>query len=315
MQVDNKPEKNFISAVVYVHNHEQYLESFIKKIKILLNNKFEKYELIFVNDSSTDKSSEIIKLGMSSEEHFSCTVVNLSYKHGIERAMIAGQDIAIGDFVYEFDTPIIDYEMDEIIKVYNTCLQGFDIVSASSATKNKMTSQFFYKLFRRYSNNNIALNTERFRIISRRGINRIKNLSEIIPYRKAIYFNSGLKTNNITYKPIIDIEKCINTVRFGERADFAINILLFFTNIGWKISSFMSIGMVIFSMFMGGYTITMWISNDSVVEGWTTIMLFLSIVFSAVFILLSIIIKYISLILFINTNKQDYVFESIEKVK
>ena len=192
-------EKNFISIVVYLRNHEEYIEAFIKGLTDKLGNYFEKYEIIFVNDYSTDQTIQILKETAADLKGVSISIVNLSYYQGLETAIIAGVDIAIGDFVFEFDTPMIDYDFEEIMRVYYHSLKGHDIVSASPEIKGPFSSKLFYNIFKRYSKNNVQLNTERFRVISRRGINRINLLSTVIPYRKAIYFNCGLKTANLKY--------------------------------------------------------------------------------------------------------------------
>lgn len=309
-----KLEKNFISVVVYVHNHEKYIRRFIERTTKVLESNFEYSEMIFVNDYSSDNSIEEIKNTFTSEK-VACTIINLSNKHEVERAMVAGQDVAIGDFVFEFDTPLMDYEDAEIMKLYQTCLRGYDIVSAASENEKKYSSKLFYRLFKTYSKNNISLHSERFRIISRRGINRIKNISQTIPYRKAIYFNCGLKAKCIYYKPVNDISKELNTLTTSSKIDFAIDNLLFFTNIGWRISLMMSMLMLAFSVIIAIYTFAIWIVNKNVALGWTTTMMFLAICFSGLFILFTIAIKYLSLILFVSINKQDYMFESVEKVK
>ncbi len=309
-----KLEKNFISIVVYVQNHEKYIEEFIHKVTSIIDNNFEKSEFIFVNDFSTDNTISIIKEKFRSYTDKACTIINLSYEHKVERAMIAGQDVAIGDFVYEFDTPIIDYNIEKVMEIYHRCLTGYDIVSASPDT-NKLTSKIFYKVFKKYSTNNITLQSERFRVLSRRGINRIKNVSQTIPYRKAVYFNCGLKATTISFESSKDkLNNINNSTTIGD-IDFAADNLLFFTNIGWKISALMSAIMISFSVCIGVYTFITWLVNENVISGWTTIMMFLSIVFSALFVLITIIIKYLSLILFINITKQDYVFESVDKIK
>lgn len=49
-------EKNFISAVVYVYNQETQIYRFLELVNETLRNSFEKYEIICVNDASTDGS-------------------------------------------------------------------------------------------------------------------------------------------------------------------------------------------------------------------------------------------------------------------
>ena len=115
--ISNK-EKNFMSAVVYVHNNEKEIGEFLEKINGELNKNFEKYEIICVNDSSTDKSSEEIKKVADSISGTIVSIINMSYYQGIELSMNAGVDLAIGDFVYEFDNINIDYNLDVIMKVF-----------------------------------------------------------------------------------------------------------------------------------------------------------------------------------------------------
>ena len=115
--VANK-EKNFISAVVYVHNNEDKIEYFLEKLDYILNENFEKYEIICVNDASTDKSIEYIKKVTSKMSNTMMSIINMSYYQGIELSMNAGIDLAIGDFVYEFDNIFIDYDLKVIMDVY-----------------------------------------------------------------------------------------------------------------------------------------------------------------------------------------------------
>ncbi|TEB16167.1 hypothetical protein Psfp_01595 [Pelotomaculum sp. FP] len=307
-------EKNFISAVIYVRNHETELELFLRKLAETLRETFEKFEIIFVNDYSSDSSVEIIKKISKELTGMTISIVNLSYFQGLEAAMVAGVDLAIGDFVFEFDSPVVDYNFKEVIKVYQQSLKGYDIVSTSPNTAGKLTSRIFYSLFHKYSRNCVQLNTERFRILSRRSINRINILSASIPYRKAIYYNCGLQTVNLKYTPILKAMIGCNEQQRSERMELAVNSLLLFTSLGAKVALYMATLMASISLFMLGYTVYVYVVIDRVVEGWTTIMLFTSVSFTGIFVLLAILIKYVSLILHLQHTKQNYVFESIEKL-
>lgn len=308
-------EKNFVSAVVYVRNHENEVAFFLRGLAETLRENFEKFEMIFVNDASTDKSIEIIKSVSKEIQGITISIVNLSYFQGLEAAMIAGVDLAIGDFVFEFDSPVVDYAFSEVMRIYHQSLNGFDIVSASPDTGEKVTSRLFYSLFRKYSKNSLQLNTERFRVMSRRSINRINILSASIPYRKAIYYNCGLKTAHLSYKPVRSLALICNIQQRDERIELAVNSLLLFTNLGMKVALYMAVLMLSTSLFMLGYTVYVYTVFDRVVEGWTTIMLFVSVSFTGVFSLLAILNKYVSLILYLQRSKQNYVFEFIEKLK
>lgn len=308
-------EKNFVSAVVYVRNHENEVDLFLRGLAETLRENFEKFEIIFINDCSTDKSIEIIKNVSIELKGMTISIINLSYFQGLEAAMIAGVDLAIGDFVFEFDSPLVDYDFSEVMRIYHHSLKGFDIVSASPDTGEKFTSRLFYSLFRKYSKNSVHLNTERFRVLSRRSINRINIVSASIPYRKAIYYNCGLKTSNLKYTPLRALTVAFNGQQRDERLELAVNSLLLFTNLGMKVALYMAVLMLSTSLFMLGYTVYVYTVFDRVVEGWTTMMLFISISFTGVFSLLAILNKYVSLILCLQRSKQNYVFEFIEKLK
>ena len=103
-------EKNFVSAVLYVYNAEDEIRIFLENMIKVLKENFEHSEIICVNDASTDKSAECIKRISEQIIGTTITLVNMSYYHGIENAMNAGVDLAIGDFVFEFDNTNMDYD-------------------------------------------------------------------------------------------------------------------------------------------------------------------------------------------------------------
>ena len=195
-------EKNFISAVVYVYNAERNVKEFLEMLISVLEKNFEHSEIICVNDYSDDNSAKLIKEFSNRAIHTSVSLINMSYYHGIEMAMNAGLDLAIGDFVYEFDSTYVDYNSDEIMRIYRKSLEGYDIVSASVDGRQKLSSKLFYYTFNKYANFSAKMQTESFRILSRRVINRVSSMNKTVPYRKAIYANCGLKTSNEVYTAV-----------------------------------------------------------------------------------------------------------------
>ena len=59
------------------------------------------------------------------------SLIHMSYYQGIEAAMNAGRDLAVGDFVYEFDYAFTDYEPELVYRVYERMLEGYDVVAAA----------------------------------------------------------------------------------------------------------------------------------------------------------------------------------------
>ena len=305
-------EKNFISIVVYIHNNEKYINEFVIHLSSILDKKFANFEIIFVNDDSKDDSVKIIKDSIKNVD-VSISLINMSFFQGKEVAMNAGVDLAIGDFVYQFDSPIIDYDDEVIIKVYDKAIEGYDIVNAIPNKKRKKSSKLFYKIFNQNSNFAYKLDTESFQIVSRRAINRIYAINKSVPYRKAIQANSGLKIGYINYKPNIKIKEKLDKNIKSERNKTAVNSLILFTDISYKITFIFSLLMLSFTVIVGIYTIIVFFTKEPV-KGFTPTMLFLSIGFFGVFTILTIIIKYLSIILNLIFKKSEFLVESIEKL-
>lgn len=305
-------EKNFASSVVYVHNAEDRIEEFLKTVISVMEENFEHSEIICVNDSSTDDSLNIIKEVSISAVSTSISVVNMSYFHGLEVSMNAGIDLSIGDFVFEFDHTSLDFDPTEIMKVYKRSLQGYDIVSASPDRKEKFSSRMFYKVFDKFTDLSYQMHTESFRVLSRRVINRISSMNKTVPYRKAIYASQGLKTDTIVYQPI---KKVCNQDKQekGYRTSLAMDSLILFTQLGYRFSITMTALMMLMSIFMVIYSIVIY-ATATPVAGWTTTILFLSVAFFGLFGILTVIIKYLQLLVNLVFKRKHYSFEGIEKL-
>ena len=311
--MDNK-EKNFMSVVIYVHNAEKRIDEFLKTVVNVMEENFEHSEIICVNDCSNDESVEHIKKISIQAKSTSISVLNMSYYHGLEMAMNAGVDLAIGDFVFEFDTTVLDFDKSEIMKVYRKSLEGFDIVSASPNRKQRLSSRAFYHVFERFTNLSHKLYTETFRILSRRVINRISSMNKTVPYRKAIYANCGLKTENIVYT-LTNVNKDIAASDRSEkkyRGRLAVDSLLLFTEVGYRFSITMTVLMMLMTIFMIVYSIVIYVMSTPA-AGWTTTILFLSVAFFGIFGVLTIIIKYLQILLDLVFKRKRYSFEKLTK--
>lgn len=309
----NNKEKNFVSAVIYVHNAEKRIETFLSTILSTFEENFEHSEIICVNDSSDDDSVGAIKKTSNNPSSISISVINMSYFHGLELAMDAGMDFAIGDFVFEFDNTNLDFDPKMIMQIYYHSLSGYDIVSASPDKNEKITSKIFYKIFDRFSELKYRMTTESFRILSRRVINRISSMNKTIPYRKAIYAGSGLKTDNLKYVVIGTKNDVTDSKESRYRSSLAMDSLILFTDLGYRFSFFMTSVMTLISVFMVLYTLIVYCIGHPI-EGWTTTLLFLSVAFMGLFIILTVIVKYLQIIVDMIFKRKHYNFVSIEKI-
>lgn len=299
-------EKIFLSAVVYVHNNEKEIADFIVRLHEHLNDNFYKFEIICVNDASTDKSVEVLKNKADGLDKGVISIIHMSFYQGLELSMNAGVDLSIGDFVLEFDTVNASIPVNLLMDSYKKSLTGYDIVSVIPKSGSKTTSKLFYDIFNAYSNKHYPLQTEFFHIISRRAINRCQDLSKTIPYRKAVYADCGLK--------IISIDSNVNIIPAENRSvDTAVDALILFTSAATKMNFYLIILFMIACLVVIGYVVMIYFSGSPVL-GWTTTMLFMSFGFLSIFVVLGIMLKYLSVIIGLVFKNKTYITESIEKL-
>lgn len=309
----NNKEKTFVSAVVYTHNVESEITDFMKFLAGFLTANFENSEILCVNDSSEDSTAQVIKNVADGISGTTITLINLSHFHGVEMAMNAGLDFSIGDFVFEFDSIQRDYDESVIMDLYLRALSGYDIVSAVPNKKQRFSSRLFYALLEKLSVSAWKIETESFRILSRRVINRIKSMSKTTPYRKVAYASSGLKADSIKYEVMQTWGHTLSREEKRYRVSLGIDTLIMFTNFGYKFSISMTAAMIFVTLFMLAYSITVYAMGIAI-EGWTTTILFLSIAFLGLFGILTVIIKYLQLLVDLVFKRKQYSFESIEKL-
>lgn len=312
-EIGKNKEQNFVSAVIYVHNAEDRIERFLDMVVEVMEQNFEHSEIICVNDSSEDGSLSNIRKISKAAEKTSISVVNMSYYHGLELAMDAGMDLAIGDFVFEFDNTVADFDSSVIMEIYRHSLEGYDIVSASPNRKERLSSRMFYRIFAKFAAVSYRMNTESFRVLSRRVINRVSSMNKTAPYRKALYANCGLKTDCIRYEVTGEWSKARDRKEQRYRMDLAADVLILFTEVGYRFSMTMTVVMMLMSIFMTVYSLVTYFVIHPV-EGWTTTILFLSVAFFGLFGILTIIVKYLQLLVDMVFKRKHYSFESIEKL-
>lgn len=300
-------EHNFISAVVYAEGRTDQTLEFLQTLESCLEEHFLQYEIIIVNALGKYDGSEKLK-EWAKEVHKPLTVINMSIGQPHEQCMNAGLDITIGDYIYEFDTVDMTYPKELIYQAYETAMEGNDIVTVCPK-EEKATSRLFYSIFNRCSGSAFKLRTDAFRLVSRRALNRAHAMNENLPYRKATYAACGLKSAelNFTSKSGKPTRKSANS------ADFALDSLFLYTDFGYRFSLGFSILMLCGTLAAGMYTLLTYLFGHPI-NGWTTTMLALTAGLTGIFAILTMVLKYLSLLLKLIFQKQKYLVESIEKL-
>lgn len=198
-----RPEINnsiFISVVIPIFNEEENLPVLTERLLNVLS-QYNKFEIIYINDGSTDNSPNIIE--ELCDKNKSIKLVNFSRNFGHQAAISAGIDYAEGDAVIVMDGDLQDPPelLPEFIEKWK---EGYDVVYAIRKHRRenilKRTAYYiFYRLLNRISEINIPLDTGDFSIMDRKIIDHIKSLPEKNRFVRGIRSWIGFKHIGLEY--------------------------------------------------------------------------------------------------------------------
>ena len=188
------------------------------------------------------------------------------------------------------------------------------MVAAAPGRDVALTSRLFYAVYNLGSRNTHKLRQERFRIISRRAVNRVNQMNAYIPYRKAMYMNCGLRADTLVYENKKKAGSARNREERSTRSSLALDTLIIFTNVLEKFSMLVSAILFSVMMIMFAWIVYSIFSTVRPVEGWMSLMTLISFGFFMMSVMLTLIFKYLSVILNMSLKRQHYVIEGVEKL-
>ncbi len=193
-----------LSLVVPCYNEQEAIPVFLAEVLPILEALKMTYELVFINDGSSDNTLEVLKESKHGVPEI--RILNFSRNFGKEAALTAGIDFANGRAVIPIDVDLQDPPnlITEMVKVWQD--NEVDVVLAKRADRSKDTfmkrwsANIFYRLNNKISSNKIPENVGDFRLISRRCIEAIKTMGETQRFMKGIFSWVGFKTMTIEYQ-------------------------------------------------------------------------------------------------------------------
>lgn len=199
----NTDQRQLISIVVPAFNEEAVLPDFHQAITRVLSEQPFDFEIVYVNDGSSDNTLSIIKELRQSNKQV--TLINLSRNFGKEIALTAGLQKATGDAVVVIDADLQDPPelIPELIKEWQN---GYDVVYAQRTHRigesllKRTTAHFFYRIIQRISKIAIPEDTGDFRILSRRAVNALNTFSEQHRFMKGLFAWIGYKQKAVHYQ-------------------------------------------------------------------------------------------------------------------
>ena len=300
-----------ISIIVSVYNEEEVLFEFYRetiKVLLLIDNP---YEIIFVNDGSTDGSRSVLFKLAKDDEHVK--IIHFSRNFGHEAAMLAGIDYASGDYIVCMDADLQHSPtlLPDMIRKFES---GFDIinmvrtVNKSAGIFKNITSAGFYKVINKLSDIKLVSNASDFFGISKRVADVLRNnYREKTRFLRGYVQNVGFNTTNIEYEAR---KRFAGESKYSIRKlfRFSMNTIMTFSNLPLKLGMYAG-GMAAFlAIIMMIYTVVSFLRVGTP-SGYATIICLICFMFSVLFFIVGIIGEYLGLILAELKDRPIYIVE------
>lgn len=192
--IENNMKK--ISVIIPMKNESENVQIIIENLLLVLSKISLDYELVFVNDGSTDNTLDLlleIQKGNSK-----IRIIDLSRNFGKEAAVYAGFENCTGDCAVCVDADLQDPPQ-IITEMVEHWFNGYEIVIAVRSSRSsdgilkKYTAQWFYNLINRMSNTKLVANAGDYRLLDRLAVNAFLQLGEKVRFNKGIFSWIGFK--------------------------------------------------------------------------------------------------------------------------
>jgi len=191
------------SIVAPIYNEMENLPELYRRVKEVMDTMGKPWELILVDDGSTDGSTEVIRELAKKDEHIRPVIFARNFGHQI--AITAGWDYARGDAVVIIDADLQD-PPELIHEMAEKWHEGYEVVFAIRAEREGeswfklWTASLFYRIIYRITDVKIPLDTGDFRLMDRKVVNVLKQMRERHRFPRGMSAWVGFRQVGIEYK-------------------------------------------------------------------------------------------------------------------
>lgn len=192
------------SLVAPVHDEAEVLPEFYRQLHDAAEQLGEPYEIIFINDGSTDESLEIVR--RLHEDDDRVKYVDLSRNFGHQEALTAGYDYAVGAAVITLDADC-QHPPDLIGELVAKWRQGYEVVYTVKARDvqvslpRRLAVKLMYRLISLASGMDVADQAD-FRLLDRKVVQVIRRTRERSRFLRGLVRWAGFRQTSVEYEPV-----------------------------------------------------------------------------------------------------------------
>ena len=301
----------FPSVILPVRNAANFFGPYLDNIVHVLSQNFDFYEVIVIDDASTDDTAAIIKTRQKTLPNITLYCLPKAYDQAI--ATIAGLDHAIGDFMIILDPRLDQPEI--IVPLVSEAIKGADIVYAlprdrlsKSGLYNRLVNAFLATLAW-YDKIDLPTAISSARLFSRAVLNFVLKATDrhrILSLAPAL---SGYRYSTITYDRSFPGGNYVRRLSWKQAFAKAINLTLAMSPQPLRFVTLFALSISTMTIFYSIYAVAYWYFAPDVVRGWTSLSLQVSGLFFLTSLVLAVMAEYMQQILD-NTGRRPLYFVS-----
>ncbi len=287
--------KKKVSIIIPVYNEASNIEKLFSELHSVLSNLHYNYEVIFVDDGSSDDSlSRIRKL---TTEFSFVFFIELSRNFGHQNALKAGLDLSKGDCAITMDSDL-QHPPSLIPELLSKWESGNDIVYTRRKENKKLpwfkrkTSSLFYLLINKLSDLKLENGTADFRLMDRKVLNAFSQLKENELFLRGLVKWAGFRQIAVDYSPQ-DRHSGKSKYNIFKMISLAFNAVTSFSTRPLKLIAYIGLTLFLLSLCFFPYVLISYFL-DKTISGWTSLMMVVIFFGSLQLLILGIIGLYFS---------------------
>ncbi len=287
-----------ISIIVPCYNEEGNIPVFYKEMgKTITKMEEIDYELIFVNDGSSDNSLLAIK--KIARENQKVKYISFTRNFGKEAAMLAGLQKAEGNFVVIMDADL-QHPVELLPEMYDAVkYESFDCACAKRMGREgdgklrRGLTKRFYKLINKMSEIEMVDGAGDYRMMSRKMVDSVLLFKEYNRYSKGLFSFVGFETKMIPYR---NVERSIGATKWSifSLTKYALDGIISFSTVPLVLSSVCGVISCCIALIMGAYIAVKTIIYGNPTDGWATLICIILLIGGLQMFFLGIIGEYLS---------------------
>ncbi len=304
-----------LSIIVPCKNEEEAIPLFYPVLKENLDKIDDDYELLIIDDGSTDKTVEVsLKL---KEKDPNIKVISFSRNFGKEAGMLAGLREAKGDYVVIMDADLQDPPA-LLKEMYNYVKSGqYDSAATYRVTRKgeppirSFFARKFYKLINKMIDVEIVDGARDYRLMSRKMVDAIISMPEYNRFSKGIFAWVGFKTKYIEFE---NVERVAGETKwsFFKLFSYAIDGIVGFTVAPLRIATYSGIFVSLFGFIYMLYIVIKALAVGDPVPGYPSMIAIICLLGGIQLLVMGIMGEYLGKTYMESKRRPSYIIKEIK---